>query len=383
MRVITLSLLLASLLFSQDTKIFHVNGIMTSPLEAVKNKNQITRTLGTTYRDQNLTYVLAYNQTDGAISDILDVYNQKIVEYRRGNPSATDLQIVTFVSNITAALLHLPSIALTPVEVQQIEIDSIKRNIGGSVYADADSEHIRAAIETNTTAGNNVFLVAHSQGTLYANIVYDKLIADNVITPDKVKLFSVADVAAYMPNGDWLSSTLDPVITAVKLFFTTTAYNATEVGNLGHSLINTYLKEGSELLTIFTQKAQALLDTFTHIPFDGHIKVTLYGFASDPAYSGKNIPWIMDSKGTLLFTKYPLSYSLVNSDAIYIQELPVNQEINGTYTLDWVFNDVNITSGLIECGGSQKSVSIVKSSTNHFGKAIITKTKDGYECGLE
>ncbi|MFA6396061.1 MAG: hypothetical protein WCW84_08840 [Sulfurimonas sp.] len=48
MRIITLSLLLAGLLFSQETKVFHINGIKTSQAEGEINKVQIAKTLGTT-----------------------------------------------------------------------------------------------------------------------------------------------------------------------------------------------------------------------------------------------------------------------------------------------------------------------------------------------
>ncbi|MFA6396908.1 MAG: PE-PPE domain-containing protein [Sulfurimonas sp.] len=377
------SLILATSLFAQETKVFHINGILTSYTEAKANLVQINSILGTTYKDQNLTYVLAYNQTDGAISDILDVYNQKVAEYRRGNPMATDLQIVIFVSNITAALLHLPSTALTPAEVQTLEIDSIKKNIGGSVYTDADSEHIRTTIETNTTVGNNIFVVAHSQGTMYANIVYDKLMEDNKTATDKIKMLSVADVAAYMPNGDWLSSFLDPVIAGVKLFFSVADYNLFEANNTGHSLIDTYLKEGTTLLETFIVKSHTLLDSFTKDTQNGIIKFTFYEMAGENGYSKQDLPLIKAANGSLMWATNAMNYSTKKNDAIYTFNLLKNSDTNKTFTLDWMFIDVNATQGRIECGNVIKEINIARMATNHYGQAILTKSANGYDCTID
>ncbi|MFA6396062.1 MAG: hypothetical protein WCW84_08845 [Sulfurimonas sp.] len=289
----------------------------------------------------------------------------------------------TLISQITAGITGLPSTAVTKEEVEQRQAQTIINSMGITTYEDNDSINIRNTIESGIARGENVLIVSHSQGTLYANIVYDKLMKDNKITTDKIKLLSVADVASAMPNGDWLSSVVDPIIALVKASLSAMPYNAYECTNVGHSLIDTYLNYGSDLLALFTQKAHDLLDSFTSTLFDGEIKVTFYGMANDPLFTMLNLPWIVGADKMPIWVKYYYSSETLGNDVIYTQPLPITNEINGTYIADWTFNDVNVTVAKIECGNSTKTVPLTKSSINHFGIINIIKIDGGYTCQIQ
>ena len=388
MRIILFIIFICFSIFASETKVFHINGINTKRNEADTNLAKIIDTLKdennkTKYKEQNLTYVLAYNETEGTSNDILDCYNQKVAEYRRGTPKS-DSEIAEFISQISRALLHLPSYVITPAEVEQLEITIIKNNIQNYVYVDKDSEKIRQTIAESVSIGENILLIAHSQGTIYVNIVYDKLVEQNISTTSNTKILSIADVAGYMPNGDWISSYEDYVIIAVKAIFTCVDFNIFEFTNPGHSLIDTYLKEGSQILIEFERKSKLLLETFEQKKFDGTFTFIFYGLAPVTS-SGISMPYIKDVNRSKSYYEWSPEFniSVSGADKIYKLTLPSNQDLNGEYLLEWTFNDVNITKGQIQCGNKVKDVNVTKYLVNNFGKIVLTKTSDSYDCSFQ
>lgn len=280
-------------LFAQNTYVFHINGINTTYGEANENKNKIAEIIGPTYKSQNLIYKLAYNQTEGAVSDILDFYAQKVAEKKATMPNLTIEQENQYISDITSCISgDCPSSSLED-EVRILQVRAIQHSKEENTYEDNDSINIRSVIKNSVTDGGNILVVAHSQGTMYANIVYEKLMVDGNITGDKIRILSIAEMANNMPNGDWISSAHDLVISLVRLVFQTLPYNVAEDGNSGHNLIDTYLKEGSKLLTIFIEKKNNLLDNFEDaILFDGNITVTFHGAAKEPYFEVMSMPFL-------------------------------------------------------------------------------------------
>ncbi len=384
MRKITFIIItLANILFAQTTSVYHINGINTTYGEADRNKKEIEKVLLSTYKSQNLVYHLAYNQTEGAVKDILDFYRQKVAEDRQLHPEKTQEQVNQLISDITACISGDCEDNSLMLQVKEMQLKSIIDSNG--TYEDEDSVNIRNAIKSGISNGDNVLIVAHSQGTMYANIVYEKLMGVDKINEDKIKILSVAEMANAMPNGDWISSAGDLVISAVRLIYDTLPFNITEIGNDGHNLIDTYLKKDSLLLTTFRNKANALLDTFEDVVFDGNITVVFHNAAKEKNFSVMNLPWIKDNNGTLLWVKYPSVSNpiTVGDDISYIQVLPLSDEINGTYSAQWILNDTNVTSASLYCGGDFKTISVDKYSTNDFGKFVINKLGEGYRCRVE
>jgi hypothetical protein len=383
MRIILFTLIFCLSIFASDTKIFHINGINTEENEARANLTKLKNTLKSNYKDQNLTYILAYNETGVGFADIIDCYNQKVAEYRRGN-LPYNISLAEFISQVTLALFHLPSYVMTPAEVEQFEINNIINNTQNYTYTDTDSKNIVKTISDNVLLGNNIFIIAHSQGTLYANIIYDKLVEQNISNTNNTKILSVADVAAYMPNGDWLSSEGDPVIIGVKIFFTCMDFNYLKFNNLGHSLIDVYLKVGSELLTEFERKAKLLLETFEQKQFDNTFTFTFYGLAPVTT-PGMSMPFIKDVNRSKSYYEWSPEFnvSVSGADKIYKLTLPTDQDLSGEYLLEWTFSDVNITKGQIQCGNKVKDINVTKYLVNNFGKIILSKSGNSYDCNFQ
>jgi hypothetical protein len=228
-------------------------------------------------------------------------------------------------------------------------------------------------------------LIAHSQGTIYVNIVYDKLVEQDISTLNNTKILSIADVAGYMPNGDWISSYEDYVIIAVKAIFTCVDFNIFEFTNPGHSLIGTYLKEGSSILTEFERKAKLLLETFEQKQFDNTFTFTFYGLSSTQNLSGMSMPYIKDLNRSKTYSQLSPEFniSVSGADMVYKLTLPTNQDLSGEYLLEWTFNDVNITKGQIQCGNKTKDINVTKYLVNNFGKIVLTKNLNTYDCNFK
>lgn len=71
-------------------EIFHINGIQTSERDARDNLGAVSDAYGNAHDEHLIAYWLAYNPTQGALLDLVDVFAQKLAEY----PGTTFAMIV-------------------------------------------------------------------------------------------------------------------------------------------------------------------------------------------------------------------------------------------------------------------------------------------------
>lgn len=218
-------------------EIFHINGILTQPEEAQQNLLTLMTSYGNSYKEHLISYGLAYNQTMDPHNDLLDSFKQVLLSF----PGTTMEQYTraVYLGMYPSQLLTSQIVAM--LTTKWLALFNIDRP---SPYQDQDLTNIFNAIYGNHKQHGRV---PHSQGTLYANLVYDRLIKPYPvpgmqIQKKSLQIMAVASAVAGAAGGTrgggtHVTNSNDLVINAVRTMSTTTlAANTTEpINGLGHS----------------------------------------------------------------------------------------------------------------------------------------------------
>ncbi|MEW5881998.1 MAG: hypothetical protein AB1761_16325 [Pseudomonadota bacterium] len=191
-------------------EIFHINGIQTSETDANDNRAALIDAYGNSHNEHLIAYRLAYNPSQGALLDLVDVFAQKLNEY----PGATFAMIVrAFLGRVRDPL----PVSLAD-ELQRILIERI-RGTGYVSLNDTDLARVVDRIRRQRLSGAKTLLVPHSQGSLYANSAYALLTQGTDAIPAKsLAIVAVASPAAYVAgaNGRHVTSRQDLVIFGLR-----------------------------------------------------------------------------------------------------------------------------------------------------------------------
>lgn len=253
MRALTLLLLLCSTVVHAATidprvakhdtcgryELFSINGIMTDPLGAAANLDRIKVVYGNAYKEHLIRYVVAYNQTRGLKTDFLDSARQVISGYA-GATWDKWMNAVTF----GVYSLFLDAATSAAIAKKVTELYGFTRP---SPYQDEDLNSILKDILGGTAGNGRRLLFGHSQGNLYMNLVYDKMLAAG-LTPHTIGVVGLAVPFSSLRTGDvYTTSSNDVVIDAVRVATLNNVLSPTiaipyapTVDPLGHNLIQTY-----------------------------------------------------------------------------------------------------------------------------------------------
>jgi hypothetical protein len=97
------------------------------------------------------------------------------------------------------------------------------------------------------------------------------------------------------------------------------------------------------------------------------------------------MPFIKDVNRSKSYYEWSPEFnvSVSGADKIYKLTLPTDQDLSGEYLLEWTFSDVNITKGQIQCGNKVKDINVTKYLVNNFGKIILSKSGNSYDCNFQ
>lgn len=214
----------------KKTTVYFANGILTDPDDAddVALKMQIAYKSQFEAMHENSTYKFtkAYNYSQGALTDITQVLQQKMEE--EGAEGVSGYQIYTLISSgldndaIRAAL----AVYLTPNALALIS-DSLLEELGesmtqASIDAIADrlivnSQHVNF-YESDLIAGKRVIIMPHSQGNLFTNSAVASVKARQPERADSIDYFGVANPAATTVDGaQYVTADDDRVIDGLRL----------------------------------------------------------------------------------------------------------------------------------------------------------------------
>ena len=220
-------------------ELFHVNGIMTEEAGAISNLDRIRVVYGNAYKEHLVVYKLAYNKTQGLAKDFIECAEQVMRAYA-GATWDKFMNAVTF----GVYSLGMSTTSSTAIAKQVTDLMGFTKP---SAYQNQDLIDITNKITTQTASGAKRLLFCHSQGNLYCNLVYDKLVAGGM-KPETVGLVGLAVPYSSLRTGNTHTTSFnDVVIDAVRLATannvltpTITIPYAPTVDPLGHNLIKTY-----------------------------------------------------------------------------------------------------------------------------------------------
>ena len=178
MKKIVMILILGCAVFSSaDAKvnIYYTNGIDTSDLEAQNSRDLLIEKLKKagilndpaieTIKDdhgEEHNVTLIYNFTRGTMDDLLETFFQI-----RESGQLDDVGFFLFVGALLSGNPILPVAVLTAAVAPMQDIQKIEQ--------DTVDKMIEAYTKYSVDKGNQIMLVSHSQGNLFANRVFDEL----------------------------------------------------------------------------------------------------------------------------------------------------------------------------------------------------------------
>jgi len=193
-------------------------------------------TYGNAHDGHLLRYALAYNPSRGLPVDFAETFRQVV----QGYPGAT------FEAWIRAVVFGYYSNTMTADIAAAISaaMGSIWDINRPNPYGEADLNNVEVAIRAQHRHGARLLLVPHSQGNIYANLVYDRLTVGGGFSAASVGIAGVAPPRAI--RGPYITSRNDRVISGLRLIFRDTpAANVTipvnVIDRLGHNFRDIYL----------------------------------------------------------------------------------------------------------------------------------------------
>ena len=214
----------------KKTSVYFANGILTKKFDA----SFMAKTMKNAYKSQfenlheNPSYEFsdAYNYSQGALTDITQVLQQKMEE--EGADGITGYQIYELISSglDNDAIRATLAVYLTP-NALALFTDSLLEELGesmtqASIDAIADrltvnSEHV-GLYEADLLAGKRVIIMPHSQGNLFTNSAVASVKARQPERADCIDYFGVANPAANTVDGaQYVTADDDRVIDGLRL----------------------------------------------------------------------------------------------------------------------------------------------------------------------
>ena len=235
-------------------KIWTINGIWTSDIEASRNMLAIKKTYGLIYAGQPVDYAYAYNDGNG----LFDLYFQKDIE---ADPVKS--------RKLALALLSIDFSELETTLADKIKADYVEA-LGN--YPDVNRIGVVVAkisnlIVPDIAAGVKVVLCPHSQGAIYANEVF-KVVAGDTPSTD-LKIVAAGSAASYVmgdtaPYASYVTTTEDNAIALLTLKYPTTLKPTVTAGTpvywpFAHSFTDVYVNPGYKAWPQLKQKIDAAM----------------------------------------------------------------------------------------------------------------------------
>jgi len=251
--------------------VVHINGIMTSDIEAQRNLAVLKKTYGPSAGSTpEIAYDYAYNgNRESEFDSLIEVSFQKSTEE---NPSLALATAMYILSGDEEALVGMKY----PEQLKFAYNKVITDNATIPVVA-VKLVTIMAKIKKYLSEGSNVVIVGHSQGSLYGNQAFIGIANSNAANP-RLKAFAVGTPAASIAgsggtDASHVTCTEDRAIDGARLVAVlrgwkvlgSTVSAATEthsVPGLGHSFIDVYLEPDLAALPQIKAKLGVMLEGF-------------------------------------------------------------------------------------------------------------------------
>ena len=264
--------------------IVHINGIGTKREEARQNMEKLRFSYTPTYAGPAIKYDFAYNGKQGTFDALAEVFLQKSVEDNPSEALATATYILSGDETALAGMEFADQLKFAYKKV-------ITENAALPVVA-VKIVTIMSKIQSYFRAGNNVIIVGHSQGALYANQAFMG-ITGGTAPNGRLKVLAVgtpADtVAGDKTNSAYVTANEDNIIDFIRIAsllagwevlpsnVKALAFYQFALDPFGHSFIDVYLNQRfaawpkirqnlDTMMTAFTQSEALSTSSCTEVP---------------------------------------------------------------------------------------------------------------------
>ena len=211
----------------RTTKVYYLNGVDNTEQEALFSKNLLkgayAAELAAAYPGETFEFDLLYNQTAGPISDLEEVFRQKILEggddELAQRAAALAFAAAGIIENTAKNLvedrlsqLGLPGSVIAALLEASVEVASDRMLLVG------DRLKFAELLESDLEAFRRVLVVSHSQGNLFAEASVDALRTELPGRSEGIGVVGIASPAdGSIVAGDYFTAIDDRVINALRL----------------------------------------------------------------------------------------------------------------------------------------------------------------------
>ena len=246
-------------------QVFFINGIKNTIDDSQSSLIQLSVFLNDIIRGQ---YNIAplYNPSEGLVLDLVEVIQQKAHEQGLVGWQYISLKVVSVIQFVfslpiysvgsVAKFLGMSTSMFTALldlfpdaERSLAALYAARASVIPQVNAPLVQEFV-TAVKDSICSGYSVILIAHSQGNLFMNAVYESIAAGDPSLTKYLSLVPIATPAAYVdgPDSRYVTRTDDLVIGAVPGALTrnTVPRGSCNGDFLAHNLVNCYLNDRTE-----------------------------------------------------------------------------------------------------------------------------------------
>ena len=224
------------------TNVYFANGVDNDLADAVATRDLLSlskrvelealRDSDPSCIDEKFIFFHAYNDTQGLLTDIIQVLQQKAAEYGVDDEGLTGYEIYSWIINglsfeeVQASIEGNDALGPAASFITQEILDSLSLDLlNAQVEAMADARDVLAnhvaAYDRDLREGKRVIVIAHSQGNLFTDVAVRQVRGANPDAADSIGVLGVATPAA--PPGDgsyYVTAHDDRVIDFLRLLVT-------------------------------------------------------------------------------------------------------------------------------------------------------------------
>ncbi len=242
--------------------VFHINGISNTQQEAEDNAKALQRTMTihtNLVADYRVKYI--YNPTHGFFFDILDDLQVQKAKENQVISIDDDVQAYMQDNNLSypvnspqynALKNNMTSLYTNELyEAAGVDWDYVLSQFHDQVPSQPPVEFADVANILYNDANAYAIFIPHSQGNLYANILYEYLSSVEQFDANKMMILGIGDPARDIKgaNSSYITASNDYVIGASRILYSNVLPNNQHINSsndiLNHSLVDAYLHDSA------------------------------------------------------------------------------------------------------------------------------------------
>lgn len=297
-----------------------------------ESTNNLATILGNKYNDLDITYRNAVDYSNGFYLDLMSVLQQEVDAYQDQGLTWENVTSIFFdqgpvgvLASIVEAIQADISQALASATINLInQFNDVQNTLVATV-----GSHIEL-YKSELDNYQRVLVIAHSQGTLYANVAYEAVMMHPEYSPDSMGIVSVAALVSYIADGHngYVTSSNDLAVNLLRASVAPDILSANATVPVstddlkGHAFRDIYISDWSPTKDMIVNLGHQRLDELSNHDWVAKQPLRSYTAVNVP------YPWCLDGEGNLQNT--PASFAAAAPEAyVHALETIVSSAVTG------------------------------------------------------